>query len=49
MLHIGFILPALGFIGASVSGCDRVATVTLITLSTGFMGATYSGFQVLQK
>lgn len=41
---IGLLIPGLGLIGASYTGCDRVATLTLLTLSCGFNGAIYSGF-----
>ncbi|XP_046451173.1 putative inorganic phosphate cotransporter [Daphnia pulex] len=41
---IGLLLPACGLIGVSYTGCDRVATITLLTVSCGFNGAIYSGF-----
>ncbi|KAI9555355.1 hypothetical protein GHT06_017871 [Daphnia sinensis] len=43
---IGFIAPAFAFVGASFTGCDQAATVTLIILATAFIGAVYSGFEV---
>ncbi|XP_045026535.1 putative inorganic phosphate cotransporter isoform X1 [Daphnia magna] len=43
---IGFIAPAIAFVGASFTGCDQTATVTLIILATAFIGAVYSGFEV---
>ncbi|PSN49739.1 putative inorganic phosphate cotransporter [Blattella germanica] len=38
--------PAAGMIGASYAGCDRTATVALITVGTAFMGTFYPGMKV---
>lgn len=43
---IGHIGSALALIGASYSGCDRVLTVTLLTVAVGMNGAIYGGYVV---
>jgi len=43
LAHFG---SALALIGAAYSGCDRLATVTLLTLAVGLNGACYASFQV---
>lgn len=40
---VGHIGSALALIGASYSGCDRVLTVTLLTMAVGMNGAIYGG------
>lgn len=38
------LLPAACFVGVSFSGCDRDASVALMTIGTMFMAAFYCGF-----
>jgi hypothetical protein len=41
--HFG---SAIALVGAAYSGCDRIVTVTLLTLAVGVYGACYASFQV---
>ena len=41
--HLG---AAVGLVGAAYSGCDRIVTVTLLTLAVGLNGASFGGFGV---
>ncbi|CAG7702693.1 unnamed protein product, partial [Allacma fusca] len=41
--HLG---AGIALIGASYSGCDRVATVALLTTAVGLNGASFAGFGV---
>ncbi|KAJ9574847.1 hypothetical protein L9F63_007972, partial [Diploptera punctata] len=38
--------PAIGIVAASYAGCNKTATVALITCATGLMGTFYPGMKV---
>lgn len=44
VMNVASLLPALCFIGVSLSGCDRNLAVGLMTLGAMFMAGMFSGF-----
>ena len=43
---VGHWFPAAALIGAAYTGCDKVATVALLTVAVAFSGAVGAGYQI---